>query len=241
LGFHSARSPKGSHASLHPNFVRPGNAAHFLIRAAKTSHTTGTLCAIWAAVFVKLEHKTIEQKIKKIYNKAMKIIIETDRLFLRELFENDYDDLCKILQDKDVMYAYEHAFSDEEVKTWFNKQIERYNKNGFGLWAVINKGNNEFLGQCGLTIQNINDKEYLEIGYLFKKEHWHKGYATESALGCKKYAFETLKAEKIYSIIRENNISSQNVAKRIGMEKVDEIMKHYYDMDMLHYVFQIKK
>ncbi|MDR3198495.1 MAG: GNAT family N-acetyltransferase [Planctomycetaceae bacterium] len=170
----------------------------------------------------------------------MKIILETNRLFLRELFENDYKDLCEILQDKDVMYAYEHSFSKEEVENWYNKQIENYNENGFGLWAVIHKETKDFLGQCGLTIQKINEKEYLEIGYLLKKKHWHKGYATESVLGCKNYAFETLKAEKVYSIIRDNNIASQNVAKRIGMEKTEEIVKHYYSMDMVHYIYEAK-
>ena len=172
-------------------------------------------------------------------DKNIQILLETDRLYLREFQDTDYNDLCEILQDEDVMYAYEHSFSEEEVKNWYNKNIERYNENGFGLWAVIHKSTNDFLGQCGLTIQNLQGKEYLEIGYLFKKKHWYKGYATEAALGCKKYAFETLKAEKVYSIIRENNIPSQNVAKRIGMKKIDEIMKHYYNMDMLHYLFEV--
>jgi RimJ/RimL family protein N-acetyltransferase len=171
----------------------------------------------------------------------MKTILETNRLFLREFSENDYADLCEILQDKDVMYAYEHSFSKEEVVDWYNKQIERYNENGYGLWAVIHKETKEFLGQCGLTIQEISDEKYLEIGYLFKKKHWHNGYATEAALGCKKYAFETLKVERVYSIIRDNNIASQNVAKRIGMGKIDKIMKHYYNMDMLHYIYETKK
>jgi RimJ/RimL family protein N-acetyltransferase len=171
----------------------------------------------------------------------MKIILETNRLLLREFSGNDYNDLCEILQDKDVMYAYEHSFSNEEVKNWYNKQMERYEKNGHGLWGAIHKETNEFLGQCGLTIQNINEKEYLEIGYLFKKKYWHKGYATEAALGCRNYAFKMLRAEKVYSIIRDNNIASQNVAKRVGMEKVDEIMIHYYNMDMLHYIYEIKK
>jgi RimJ/RimL family protein N-acetyltransferase len=171
----------------------------------------------------------------------MKIILETNRLFLREFSEKDYADLSEILQDKDVMYAYEHSFSDEEAVDWYNKQIERYKENGYGLWAVIHKNTKEFLGQCGLTIQKINDKKYLEIGYLFKKKYWHNGYATEAALGCKEYAFETLKAKKVYSIIRDNNIASQNVAKRIGMERSDEIMKHYYNMDMLHYIYETKR
>jgi RimJ/RimL family protein N-acetyltransferase len=170
----------------------------------------------------------------------MKTIFETDRLFLREFLDSDYNDLCEILQDKDVMYAYEHPFSEDEVKGWYNKLIiGHYEKYGFGLWAVIHKETNAFLGQCGLTIQELNEKEYLEIGYLFKKKYWHKGYAVEAAFGCKKYAFEKLSAEKVSSIIRDTNIASQNVAKRIGMVKTGEIMKHYYDMDMLHYVFEI--
>jgi len=171
----------------------------------------------------------------------MKIILETDRLYLREFVENDFIDLCEILQDKNVMYAYEHSFSEEEVKNWYNKNIERYKENGFGLWAVIQKETNEFFGQCGLTIQDLNGEKYLEIGYLFKRKHWHKGYAVEAALGCKNYAFENLNANKVYSIIRENNIPSQNVAKRIGMKKVNEIIKHYYNMDILHYIYEIKK
>jgi RimJ/RimL family protein N-acetyltransferase len=68
-----------------------------------------------------------------------------------------------------------------------------------------------------------------------------KGYATEAVLGCKKYDFETLNAKKIYSIIRENNIQSINVAKRIGMIKIDEIMKYYHNIDMLHYIFEITR
>jgi [ribosomal protein S5]-alanine N-acetyltransferase len=172
----------------------------------------------------------------------MKTILETDRLLLREFTESDYNDLCEILCDKDVMYAYEHAFSEDEVKGWWNKLlVGHYTQHGFGLWAVIHKETNEFLGQCGLTIQDLSGKEYLEIGYLFKKKHWHKGYATEAALGCKKYAFEKLNAKSVYSIIRESNIASQNVAKRIGMKKTSEVMKHYYNMDILHYVFEVSQ
>jgi len=171
----------------------------------------------------------------------MKIIFETDRLFLREFIEGDYNDLCEILQDKDVMYAYEHPFSDDEVKSWYDRLIVgHYEKHGFGLWAVIHKETNDFLGQCGLTIQDLDGNEYLEIGYLFKKKHWHKGYAAEAALGCKNYAFEKLKAQRVCSIIRASNTASQNVAKRIGMEKTAEVMKHYYNMDMLHYIFEVK-
>ena len=83
----------------------------------------------------------------------MKKVLETERLYLREMTEEDYEDLCDILQDEACMYAYEHAFSDEEARDWLTRQIERYARYGVGLWAVIRKEDGYFLGQCGLTVQ----------------------------------------------------------------------------------------
>lgn len=168
------------------------------------------------------------------------MILETERLYLRKMKQSDYKGLCKILQDKDVMYAYEHAFDNDEVQEWLDKQIRRYRDYGFGLWAVILKETNEMIGQCGLTMQDCNGKQVLEIGYLFQKAYWHKGYATESAIACKEYAFNVLKAEEVYSIIRDTNTASQNVAKRNGMCVVDQFVKHYYNIDMPHFVFSVK-
>lgn len=168
----------------------------------------------------------------------MNKILETERLYLRRMSENDFNSLCKILQDEEVMYAYEHAFSDEEVQNWLDRQLDRYNRYGFGLWAVCLKETDEMIGQCGLTMQPCLDAEVLEIGYLFQKKYWHRGYAIEAASGCKKYAFEILKADEVYSIIRDNNIASQNVAKRNGMTVCGELTKHYYGMDMPHLVFK---
>lgn len=113
------------------------------------------------------------------------MILETDRLYMRELTQSDYEDLCQILQDGRVMYAYEGAFSDSEVKEGLDRQFMRYQKWHFGLWAVILKNTNKLIGQCGLTMQPWKDTEVLEIGYLFKHTYWHKGYATEAAKACK--------------------------------------------------------
>lgn len=171
----------------------------------------------------------------------MKKILETERLVLREMTQDDYGDLCEILQDKDTMYAYEHAFSDEEAREWLKKQLNRYKNDGFGLWAVTLKSSGEFVGQCGITWQDIGGEIVPEIGYLFKRKHWHKGYATEAAIGCKKYTFDTLGFDRVYSIIRDNNYASQNVAKRNGMAVVKTFMKHYYGMDMPHLVYKTER
>lgn len=169
------------------------------------------------------------------------MIIETERLYLREMDEGDFDALCRTLQDEETMYAYEGAFSDGEVQEWLDRQIARYREYGFGLWAVILKATDEMVGQCGLTMQPWKDSEVLEIGYLFERAHWHKGYATEAAMACKKYAFEVLNADEVCSIIRDTNIASQNVALRNGMIKEDSWTKHYRDVDMPHYRYVARR
>ncbi len=107
------------------------------------------------------------------------MILETERLYLREMNQADFKSLCKILQDEETMAAYEGAFHDSDVQEWLDRQISRYQKWGFGLWAVILKETDEMIGQCGLTMQPWKDKEVLEIGYLFERLHWHQGYAIE--------------------------------------------------------------
>lgn len=164
--------------------------------------------------------------------------IETERLILRRMTEDDIPALKEILQDEEVMYAYEHAFSDEEVFQWYKKQINRYNENGFGLLAAVLKSSGKMIGQCGITYQNIGTKQVPEIGYLFQKEYWHCGFATEAAKACKKYAFDNLGFTEIYSIIRDNNIPSQKVAERNGMKICATIIKHYYGLDMPHLVYR---
>lgn len=164
----------------------------------------------------------------------MSVILQTERLYLREMRQTDFHALCKILQDPKAMYAYEGAFSDTEVQEWLDRQIARYQKWGFGLWAVILKKTDEMIGQCGLTMQPWIDGEVLEIGYLFQRLFWHKGYALEAAKACKNYAFEILNAEEVCSIIRDTNTASQKTAIRNDMAAADRWTKHYRGVDMPH-------
>ncbi len=169
------------------------------------------------------------------------MILETERLYLRKMNQNDFHSLCNILQDEDTMYAYEGAFSDKEVQEWLDRQIFRYQKWNFGLWAVILKETDAMIGQCGLTMQPWKEEDILEIGYLFNRAYWHKGYATEAAKACKKYAFEILGVNEVCSIIRNTNTASQNVAIRNGMTMADTWTKHYRGVDMPHYRYVIHR
>ena len=169
------------------------------------------------------------------------MILETERLYLRKLTPADRAALCETLQDKEAMYAYEHAFSDEEADAWLARQIARDQEDGFGLWAVIRKEDGAVLGQWGITMQDVHGTRVPEIGYLLARKYWHKGYATEAARACKQYAFETLGLPAVYSIIRENNLPSRRVAERNGMRVVGTLVKHYYGFAMPHLVYRIEK
>ena len=167
-----------------------------------------------------------------------RIITETERLIIREMVQSNLGVLCKILCDEEVMReVYESAFSVEEVQNWMNRHFKRYAEYGFGLWAVVLKETNEMIGQCGLTMQSWRERELLEIGYLFQRAYWHKGYATEVAIACKEYAFSVLNISSVYSIIKDTHIASQNVAVRNGMKIVDKFNKNfrYVDMDFFLY------
>lgn len=169
------------------------------------------------------------------------MILKTERLYLRELTQSDFEALSRILQDEETMYAYNGAFSYEETQDWLDRQIGRYLQYGFGLWAAVRREDDELIGQCGLTMQPWKGREVLEIGYLFRRDCWHRGYATEAAKACRQYAFETLHADEVCSIIRDTNIPSQNVAIRNGMTVQDTWTKHYRGVDIPHLRFSVKR
>lgn len=168
-------------------------------------------------------------------------IIETPRLRMRPLTQGDLSDLAEILQDPRVMVAYEGPFADADVQAWLTRQLERYEHDGIGLWALIAKETGAFIGQCGLTWQDTGDARVLEVGYLLKHRYWHQGYATEAAITCRRYAFDILGADAVYSIIRDTNEASIRVAQRNGMRPAGQIIKQYRGAVMPHILYRITR
>lgn len=155
------------------------------------------------------------------HTKVSMWIIETERLGLRELKQSDYDDLYAMFNDPLVMRYYPSMRDAHQTQEWLDRMTEWYRKEGHGLWAVELKESKEFVGQCGLLVQTVDDAREVEIGYLLKAEHWHQGYATEAAVGCREYAFSVLHCPSVISLIRPINGPSRAVAERVGM-KIDK-------------------
>ena len=148
----------------------------------------------------------------------MKIILETDRLFLREMSMDDFDALYKILADAEIMQHYPYSFDEKRVRDWIERNMNRYVKDGFGLWAVCLKDTGEMIGDCGLTLQNIEGEMLPEIGYHIRRDKQHNGYAKEAAKGVLEWAKENTDYPALYSYCKYTNLPSIKTAEAIGME-----------------------
>jgi len=171
----------------------------------------------------------------------LKEIITTERLILREMSMEDLPDMRKIVQDGQTMRAWNGAWSEEETVAGLKKQLNSYYENGFGRWAVILKETGITVGMCGLQWCNTDKDKVLEIGYLFNRAYWHNGYASESARACKDYAFNILNYDEVFSLVKDNNYPSMNVAIRNNMLVRGRFVKNYKGEDMMHYIFSARK
>lgn len=149
-------------------------------------------------------------------------IITTDRLFLREMTEDDFDALYRVLADSDIMKHYPYTFDGARVRGWISKNIARYRVFGFGLWAVCLGSTGEMIGDCGLTMQNIDGTILPEIGYHIAKAHQRKGYAKEAAAAVRSWTFANTPFREIYSYMKKDNLPSAATARSIGMRNVGE-------------------
>jgi RimJ/RimL family protein N-acetyltransferase len=85
------------------------------------------------------------------------------------------------------------------------------------------KSSGELIGDCGITRQQVEDESLYEIGYHLRRDCWRKGFATEAAIACREWGFANLKADRIISLIRPENMPSRRVAERNGMTIWKEI------------------
>jgi len=145
------------------------------------------------------------------------------------------------MKKTEVMYAWEHGFHKRQVKTWINKQLDRYKKDGYGYFAVILTDTDRLIGQAGFFKSEIDGKEVTEIGFIFDNSVWGKGFCTEAVKACVELAFEKYNVDKLYCTIRPENNASMKVAERLGMIMEGEYIKIYDEKEMRHLIYTLTK
>ncbi len=148
--------------------------------------------------------------------------ITTDRLFLREMRPDDFQALFRVLGDPETMWHYPYTFDGQHVRDWIERNMNRYRKDGFGLWAVCLKDTGEMIGDCGLTLQNIKGEILPEIGFHIRRDCQRKGYAKEAASAVRDWAFSHTSFRFLYSYMKKSNTPSSATARSLGMHLVEE-------------------
>ncbi len=156
--------------------------------------------------------------------------IETERLIIREMTEQDFDALYRVLADSDIMQHYPYSFDEARVRGWIIRNIERYRIFGFGLWAVCLKETGEMIGDCGLTMQLINGQIRPEIGYHIRGDQQRKGYAKEAAIAVRDWTFRHTPFNMVYSYMKYTNEPSAKTAVAYGCRQVDEFRDEANDI-----------
>ena len=157
----------------------------------------------------------------------MKIILETERLILREWTLGNARELFEICRDAEVMLyigtgkPYETIEETEKFLRW---AVEYQKANGFCRWAVVEKSSAKIVGSCGFAYTYGMPEP--ELGYLFGRGFWGKGFATEAARACLNYGFGKLDFREIIAITDLENTASRRVLEKIGfarrgVEKID--------------------
>lgn len=145
----------------------------------------------------------------------MTIVIETARLILRQFVPGDLALLAPIFADAEMMRFYNAPFTREQTRGWIDWNLRLYAERGHGLWAMLRREDDLFLGDCGIVPQQIEGAELLEIGYHVRRDQWGRGYASEAAAACRDYAFAVLGANSVCSIVDPANTASRRVAARV--------------------------
>jgi len=164
-------------------------------------------------------------------------ILDTPRLILREFSIDDVDALACVLSDPETMRFYPAPLDQAGVEQWIARNRRRYAKDGHGLWAMISKASGELIGDCGLTIQEVDSASEVEIGYHVRRDHWGQGLAPEAARACRDFGFAHLHVQRLISLIRPENLPSRRVAEKNGMTVWKEVMR----ANLLHLVYSIQR
>lgn len=144
-------------------------------------------------------------------------VVSTPRLILREMGSADLDDIAALLGDENVMRYYPRPKTRSEAQGWIDRNQRLYRDHGFGLWAVVLRSTGEFVGDCGLTLQHVDDAGEIEVGYHVRASLQGNGYATEAASAARDFARDRLGLHRLIAIINPANQPSRAVAQKIGL------------------------
>ena len=161
------------------------------------------------------------------------------RLGFRRLRADDFALVAPILQDEKTMYAWEHGFSYDEVCDWIANQVARYQTDGCGYLAGLDRETGELIALAGPLSERLHEESCMGIGYIVARTHWGERYGVECAQATLYHAFTWLEADRVVALIRPDNHASRKVAEACGMRPAGECVKRYRGKEIPHLVYAL--
>jgi RimJ/RimL family protein N-acetyltransferase len=155
-------------------------------------------------------------------------LIETARLLLRPLSAGDLDALVLVYADPEVMRYIGPGvpLQPDEARRLLERRIRDYDRQGYGVLAVVERDSGAVIGRCGLIHWEIDGRDELEVGYILARSAWGRGYATEAATAVRDFALARLARRRLIALIRDGNAASMRVAEKLGMVHERDIDFH---------------
>jgi [ribosomal protein S5]-alanine N-acetyltransferase len=157
------------------------------------------------------------------------VVFETDRLVIRRYTLADEENFFRLNGDPEVMKYIREPKDRKECTIFLKRNLVFYDQNPLmGRWAIIEKASNEFIGSFAvIPVETTDSSRHSEIqlGYALLKDHWGKGYATESTMAGRRYVFDVMKLPLVVAITEPANIASQKVLLRCGFVQQSNIQE----------------
>lgn len=156
----------------------------------------------------------------------MHYLIHTARLRLREMEESDAPLMFELNRDPEVLrYTGDASFSNLAEALEIVRYVRaQYATQGMGRWAVELVSTGEVIGWCGL--KKWPDSGMVDLGYRLFRRFWGAGYATEAAMACVRYGFDTLGLPEITGRVVPANVASVRVLEKLGFARTGEAWEH---------------
>jgi ribosomal-protein-alanine N-acetyltransferase len=142
-------------------------------------------------------------------------VLETERLVLRPLCEADLDALATLRADPQVARYLGQPRTRDEMAERLGKIVDHWQRHGFGIFALLEKGSGRFVGYCGVAY--LHDLTDAEVTYGLASPFWGQGLATEALTRCLQNAFEVIGLPRVVGVAAVENTASQSVMVKAGM------------------------
>ncbi len=147
----------------------------------------------------------------------MTVILETERLFLRELLFNDVEPLTALLSSAEATRFTGGPRDETAVRRWVQAQQESYREHGYGYWAVVHRDSGSVVGQAGIAATTIPT-----LGCELDAAYWGHGLGKEVSAALRDHALDKLSLDRVAASVDRKDEAGLRIAEAIGMELLSD-------------------